>query len=115
MARLLLLVCVCGLLVAGQGLHSLAAQSGKLLFFGTATDTNLFGDAAYTAVLERGGEFGLFVPENSQKWDATEKAAGAFEFAAPDAVVALAREKGVMMRCHALTWHSQLPAFGRFC
>ncbi|KAL0932202.1 glycosyl hydrolase family 10 [Colletotrichum truncatum] len=105
-----LLASLCGLLVSGQGLHELAVKNGKL-FFGTATDTNLFGDAAYMAVLNRTGEFGLVVPENSQKWDATEKTQGQFQFKNPDAVVAVAQANKQMMRCHALTWHSQLPAF----
>ncbi|KAF4783116.1 glycosyl hydrolase family 10 [Colletotrichum scovillei] len=71
--------------VSGQGLHELAVKSGKL-FFGTATDTNLFNDAAYMAVLNKTGEFGLVVPENSQKWDATEKTQNEFQFTNPDSV-----------------------------
>ncbi|KAF6827646.1 Endo-1,4-beta-xylanase 5 [Colletotrichum musicola] len=97
-------------LTSAQGLHELAVKSGKL-FFGTATDTNLFGDAAYMGVLNRTGEFGLFVPENSQKWDATEKTQGEFRFEKADGVVGIARANGAMVRCHALTWHSQLPQF----
>ncbi|KAF6807249.1 Endo-1,4-beta-xylanase 5 [Colletotrichum sojae] len=97
-------------LTSAQGLHDLAVKSGKL-FFGTATDTNLFNDAAYMGVLNRTGEFGLLVPENSQKWDATEAKQGEFRFEKADGVVGVARANGVMMRCHALTWHSQLPQF----
>ncbi|KAF9875462.1 NADPH-dependent d-xylose reductase [Colletotrichum karsti] len=107
---LLLLASLCGPLAAAQGLHELAVKNGKL-FFGTATDTAQFADAAYTAVLNRTGEFGLLVPENSQKWDATEKTEGQFTFTNPDAVLAVARANKQMMRCHALTWHSQLPSF----
>ncbi|OHE92487.1 glycosyl hydrolase family 10 [Colletotrichum orchidophilum] len=105
-----LLLSAWGAVVSGQGLHELAVKSGKL-FFGTATDTNLFNDAAYMAVLNKTGEFGLVVPENSQKWDATEKKQGQFLFKNPDAVMALAQANKQMMRCHALTWHSQLPQF----
>ncbi|KAK1545933.1 aldo/keto reductase [Colletotrichum paranaense] len=96
--------------VSAQGLHELAVKSGKL-FFGTATDTNLFNDAAYMAVLNKTGEFGLVVPENSQKWDATEKTQNEFQFTNPDSVRAVAQANKQMMRCHALTWHSQLPQF----
>ncbi|KAK2765819.1 glycosyl hydrolase family 10 [Colletotrichum kahawae] len=99
-----------GAFASGQGLHDLAVKNGKL-FFGTATDTNLFNDAAYMAVLNRTGEFGLVVPENSQKWDATEKTQGQFTFTNPDAVRAVGLANTQMMRCHALTWHSQLPSF----
>uniref|UniRef100_L2FLQ3 Beta-xylanase n=1 Tax=Colletotrichum fructicola (strain Nara gc5) TaxID=1213859 RepID=L2FLQ3_COLFN len=84
----LALLSLWGAFASGQGLHDLAVKNGKL-FFGTATDTNLFNDAAYMAVLNRTGEFGLVVPENSQKWDATEKTQGQFTFTNPDAVRAL--------------------------
>lgn len=50
-----------------QGLHSLAVRAGKL-FFGTATDTNNLNDTAYQNVLKDRSEFGILVPENSQKW-----------------------------------------------
>ncbi|KAI8317308.1 Endo-1,4-beta-xylanase 5 [Colletotrichum sp. SAR11_240] len=106
----LALLSLWGAFASGQGLHDLAVKNGKL-FFGTATDTNLFNDAAYMAVLNRTGEFGLVVPENSQKWDATEKTQGQFTFTNPDAVRAVGVANKQMMRCHALTWHSQLPSF----
>ncbi|GJC86098.1 endo-1,4-beta-xylanase 5 [Colletotrichum liriopes] len=100
-----------GIAASGQGLHELAVKSGKLLFFGTATDTNLFNDTPYMAVLNTTGEFGLVVPENSLKWEATEKTQGQFQFSDPDAVLGVARANNQMLRCHALTWHSQLPQF----
>ncbi|KAH0435740.1 glycosyl hydrolase family 10 [Colletotrichum camelliae] len=106
----LALLSLWGAVASGQGLHDLAVKNGKL-FFGTATDTNLFNDAAYMAVLNRTGEFGLVVPENSQKWDATEKTQGQFTFTNPDAVRAVGLANKQMMRCHALAWHSQLPSF----
>ncbi|GKT47735.1 endo-1,4-beta-xylanase 5 [Colletotrichum spaethianum] len=96
---------------SGQGLHELAVNSGKLLFFGTATDTNLFNDAAYMDILNRRGEFGLVVPENSEKWEATEPTEGRFQFNNADMVLGLAQGNQQMFRCHALTWHSQLPQF----
>ncbi|KZL64191.1 glycosyl hydrolase family 10 [Colletotrichum incanum] len=100
-----------GVTALGQGLHELAVKSGKLLFFGTATDTTLFNDAPYMAVLNTTGEFGLVVPENSLKWEATEKTQGQFQFSDPDAVLGVAQANNQMLRCHALTWHSQLPQF----
>ncbi|KAJ0330108.1 hypothetical protein COL922a_012598 [Colletotrichum nupharicola] len=106
----LALLSLWGGFASGQGLHDLAVKNGKL-FFGTVTDTNLFNDAAYMAVLNRTGEFGLLVPENSQKWHATEKTQGQFTFTNPDAVRAVGVANKQMMRCHALTWHSQLPSF----
>lgn len=94
-----------------QGLHSLFVASGKL-FFGTATDTNLFKDVEYLRIANNSNEFGIRVPENSQKWQPTEPKEGTFDFANSDMVALTSRQNGQMLRCHTLTWHSQLPAFG---
>ncbi|KAK3936655.1 glycoside hydrolase superfamily [Diplogelasinospora grovesii] len=93
-----------------EGLHSLMVAAGKL-FFGTATDTNLFNDTAYQSIATNANEFGLHVPENSQKWQPTEPVEGQFDFVNPDTVASRARAQGQMFRCHTLTWHSQLPNF----
>jgi endo-1,4-beta-xylanase len=95
-----------------QGLHSLFVASGKL-FFGTATDTNLFNDIPYMKIANNSKEFGLRVPENSQKWQPTEPNANKFVFANPDQVALTSKANGQMIRCHTLTWHSQLPDFSK--
>jgi endo-1,4-beta-xylanase len=95
-----------------QGLHSLFVAAGKL-FFGTATDTNLFNDIPYLTIANNSNEFGLRVPENSQKWQPTEPRANKFVFANPDRVALTSEANGQMLRCHTLTWHSQLPDFGK--
>jgi endo-1,4-beta-xylanase len=95
-----------------QGLHSLFVASGKL-FFGTATDTNLFNDSAYQTIARNKNEFGLYVPENSQKWQPTEPKQEDFVFTNPDRVANQTKTNGQMFRCHTLTWHSQLPTFGK--
>jgi len=94
-----------------QGLHSLFVASGKL-FFGTATDTNLFDDTAYVTIANNSDEFGIRVPENSQKWQPTEPVVNNFMFANPDSVAVTSKANRQMLRCHTLTWHSQLPDFG---
>jgi endo-1,4-beta-xylanase len=94
-----------------QGLHSLAVAAGKL-FFGTATDTDHFDDGPYMSIVNDTREFGLLVPENSLKWEVTEPTSGDFVFTGGDAVLAVARANKQIFRCHTLTWHSQLPAFG---
>ena len=94
-----------------QGLHSLFVASGRL-FFGTATDTNLFNDTAYVAIANDSAEFGIRVPENSQKWQPTEPVVNNFMFANPDRVALTSKTNRQMLRCHTLTWHSQLPDFG---
>ncbi|KAK1585419.1 family 10 glycosyl hydrolase [Colletotrichum navitas] len=97
--------------VSGAGLHDLAVQSGRLLFFGTATDIGQFNDLEYTALLNATGEFGIVVPENSMKWEVTEPKQNQFALRNADAVMARAKGNGQMLRCHTLTWHSQLPQF----
>lgn len=100
--------------VADGDLHDLMVASGKL-FFGTATDTNfLANDTTYAGLVNVTSEFGLLVPENSQKWDQVEAQAGVFDFTQPDRLVALAKANGQMMRCHTLVWHQQLPQFSEF-
>ncbi|EFQ26883.1 glycosyl hydrolase family 10 [Colletotrichum graminicola] len=97
--------------VSGEGLHDLAVQSGRMLFFGTATDVGQFNDLEYTAILNATGEFGIVVPENSMKWQATEPKQNQFTLENADAVMARAKGNGQKLRCHTLTWHSQLPEF----
>lgn len=94
-----------------QGLHRLMVNAGKL-YFGTAIETNNFNDRPYRAIADNPDEFGLYVPENSQKWEAIEPRQGAFSFDAADSVARLAKTNGQLFRCHTLTWHSQLPPFG---
>ncbi|OIW29423.1 hypothetical protein CONLIGDRAFT_713959 [Coniochaeta ligniaria NRRL 30616] len=92
------------------GLHSLFVASGKL-FFGTATDTNLFNDIPYMTIANNSNEFGIRVPENSQKWQPTEPTENKFVFANPDQVALTSKANRQLLRCHTLTWHSQLPEF----
>lgn len=96
-----------------EGLHSLMVAAGKL-YFGTAMDTKNFNDTAYQAISTNQNEFGMFTPENSQKWDATEPRQGQFSFTQADAVAMKVKSNGQLLRCHTLTWHSQLPSFGLF-
>lgn len=96
--------------LAAIGLHTLAKASG-LLFFGTATDTNLFNDTAYMQIVNDRNEFGILVPENSQKWQPTEPTQNDFQLTNPDRVRSLATANQQLLRCHTLTWFQQLPTF----
>jgi hypothetical protein len=40
-------------------------------YFGTATDPNTFGDSTVKTIIT--SDFGAVTPENSMKWDATER------------------------------------------
>ncbi|CAM1500515.1 Fc.00g096770.m01.CDS01 [Cosmosporella sp. VM-42] len=94
----------------GAQLHNLAVNAG-LLYFGTAVDNGYTSDTAYMAIVNSADEFGQLVPENGQKWDSTEPSQGTFSYTKGDVVPNLAAKNGQVLRCHALTWYSQLPSW----
>jgi len=94
-------------LVSAQ-LNSLAVRAG-LKYFGTAVGEGQVNDATYRAVVNNKNEFGSLVPENGQKWQGTEPNRGSFSFGNADIVPNIAKANGQILRCHTLTWHSQLP------
>lgn len=105
-----------GLLAAASSpvsaqLHSLAQAAG-LLYFGSAVDNGYLSDEAYSALANDVDEFGQLVPENGQKWDSTEPSRDVFAYEKGDVVTELAKKNDQVLRCHALTWHSQLPSWG---
>ncbi|KAL6354511.1 hypothetical protein LRP88_11849 [Fusarium phalaenopsidis] len=91
-------------------LNSLAQAAG-LQYFGTTVDNGYLSDEAYKALADDTEEFGQLVPENGQKWDSTEPTEGKFSYEKADVVPDLAKKNGQILRCHALTWHSQLPSW----
>jgi endo-1,4-beta-xylanase len=93
-------------------LNSLAVAAG-LKYFGTAVrEGSISSDSAYMAIVNDKTELGQVVPENGQKWDSTEPSRGSFSFAQGDLVPAVAKKNGQLLRCHTLTWYSQLPSWG---
>ncbi|KAK4158758.1 glycoside hydrolase [Cladorrhinum sp. PSN259] len=92
------------------GLHSLFVAAGKQ-YFGTATETNNLNDAPYQAIVNDVVEFGQLTPENSQKWEVTQPLPNQFSFNQSDLISAKAKSNKQLLRCHTLTWHSQLPPF----
>lgn len=94
-------------------LHSLALDAG-LLYFGTTVDNGYISDEPYMAIVNDVEEFGQLVPENGQKWDATEPSQNTFSYTKADVVPDLAAANGQILRCHALTWYSQLPSWGKY-
>ncbi|KAK3321895.1 glycoside hydrolase superfamily [Apodospora peruviana] len=90
-------------------LHQLAVAAG-LKYFGTAvSEGNVNSDSAYRAIVNNKNEIGQLVPENGQKWDATEPSRGSFSYSSGDIVPNIAKANGQLLRCHTLVWHSQLP------
>lgn len=96
---------------AAAQLNTLARRAG-LEYFGTAVDVKYFNDSAYMALVEDTSLIGSLVPENSMKWDATEPSRGVFSYTNGDQIQHLAESHGQLLRCHTLTWYSQLPAWG---
>lgn len=97
-------------LVSAQ-LHSLAVDAG-LAYFGTAVDGGYTSDAPYMAIVNDVDEIGQLVPENGQKWQYTEPTQGQFSYTSGDVIPDLAATNGQIVRCHTLTWYSQLPSWG---
>ncbi|GKT63102.1 endo-beta-xylanase A [Colletotrichum tofieldiae] len=94
-------------LVSAQ-LNTLAVRAG-LKYFGTAVGEGQVNDATYRAIVNNKNEFGSLVPENGQKWQNTEPNRGSFSYGNADIVPNIAKANGQILRCHTLTWHSQLP------
>ncbi|CAH0032757.1 unnamed protein product [Clonostachys rhizophaga] len=89
-------------------LHTLAVRAG-LKYFGTAVDESKQSDSQYVSLLSTTTEFGQVVPENGQKWAYTEPSQNSFSYTQGDIVPNIASKNGQILRCHTLTWHSQLP------
>ncbi|KAE8996933.1 hypothetical protein PR003_g19775 [Phytophthora rubi] len=93
-----------------KGLNDLAKSMGSK-YMGTATDIKQLGDQYYTGELNNTQDFGMITPANAMKWDATEATQGVFTFDDADKIVAFANKTGAQVRCHALVWHQQVPAW----
>ncbi|KXJ88767.1 family 10 glycosyl hydrolase [Microdochium bolleyi] len=92
--------------VHAASLHELAVAAGKM-YYGSATDNGELSDAAYVSILK--SEFGSTTPGNGQKWESTEPSRGQFTFSNGDVVANFAASNNMLLRCHTLVWHSQLP------
>ncbi|KFH42785.1 Endo-1,4-beta-xylanase-like protein [Hapsidospora chrysogenum ATCC 11550] len=96
--------------VVSAQLHELALAAG-LDFFGAAIGEGNTHDSQYMAIASDTSEIGQLTPENGQKWDATEPNRGQFNFQQGDIVAGIAAQNGQLLRCHTLTWYSQLPGW----
>ncbi|TEA12998.1 Endo-1,4-beta-xylanase 1 [Colletotrichum sidae] len=104
-----LLTLVLGSGLASAQLNTLAVRAG-LEYFGTAVDERrTTTDTTYMSIVNDTSEFGSLVPENGQKWQNTEPSRNTFTYTQGDIIPNIAKANGQILRCHTLTWHSQLP------
>jgi endo-1,4-beta-xylanase len=97
---------------AAAQLHNLAVSAG-LKYFGSCLDNGHRSDAGYMNIINNKAEVGQLVPENGQKWAYVEPSRGTFTYNDADVVPNIAAANGQVLRCHTLTWHSQLPSWGK--
>jgi endo-1,4-beta-xylanase len=91
---------------ADRTLRRLADLHG--LHIGAAVQSYmLLNDSQYAETIKR--EFNILTPEFEMKFDAVQPARGVYDFAAADRILAFAEENGMLVRGHALVWHSSLP------
>ncbi|KAI8933789.1 Endo-1,4-beta-xylanase [Plenodomus lindquistii] len=78
-------------------------------YIGVATDSGVLakGDTKQIII----DNFGQVTPENSMKWDATEKVQDTYTLTGADALVSFATTNNKLIRGHTTVWHSQLPTW----
>ncbi|MER5458751.1 endo-1,4-beta-xylanase [Micromonospora sp. NPDC002389] len=94
---------------AGTTLGASAAEKGR--YFGTAVAANKLSDNTYVTILNR--EFNSVTAENEMKWNATEPQQGQFSHTNGDRIVNHGRQRGMLVRGHALLWHQQQPGWAQ--
>jgi len=94
---------------AASTLGASAAERGR--YFGAAVAAGRLGDSTYVNILNR--EFNSVTAENEMKWDATEPSRGNFNYTNGDRILNHARSRGMLVRGHALLWHSQMPGWAQ--
>ncbi len=92
-----------------ETLRDLAALHHILI--GAAVPSRLLSDSQYTAILT--SEFSQLEPENEMKFAPIHPRPDSdpqpYNFAGADALVAFARDRGLLVRGHTLVWHKQTP------
>jgi endo-1,4-beta-xylanase len=97
-------------LVVADGLNVRAKAAGKK-YFGTEISTTVMNDANANNIAKNSQDFGQYTCENEMKFDALEPSRGTFNYANADRIVAQAQANGMLMRCHNLVWHNQVPSW----
>lgn len=93
---------------ADKSIDQLMKAKGKL-YFGTCTDQGRLTTGKNAAIID--ANFGQVTPENSMKWESTERTQGTFTWAGADYLVNWATEHNKTVRGHTFVWHSQLAGW----
>lgn len=107
---LTLALCACSIQqqqaqLSGHLPGSLAAAYQDHFAIGAAIDSQSY--LSYRELLAN--QFNSITTENEMKFEALQPAEHQFSFATADAMLAFAREHGMVTRGHALVWHRQTP------
>jgi endo-1,4-beta-xylanase len=94
---------------APPSLHQLFTSHGKL-YFGAAVSTQNLSPSNRASSLVP-AVFGQVTPENSMKWEPTERSRGQHSWSEADQLVDYAKNHSLLVRGHTTIWHSQMPGW----
>lgn len=107
-AATLALALACAL-VSAQAQTLSSAGSREHLLIGTAVDTNLLSDSAYSGTLGR--EYSQLEPEGDLKWKVVHPSRNSYNFSPADRLWSFANSHSMKMRGHTLVWYHTLPGW----
>jgi endo-1,4-beta-xylanase len=93
---------------SSTSIDALMKAKGKL-YAGTCADKGRLSTGKTASIIQ--ADFGQVTPENSMKWESTEKSNGTFTLDDAQYLVDWATKNNKTIRGHTLVWHSQLAGW----